>query len=72
VCSSTIDAIFIALPSTVESDWKSIAHTTFGASALIGAIEITPDRLLRLARQGLDPTRQCRAEPTSRRVNSMC
>ena len=34
VCSSIIDAILIALPSTVESNWKSIAHTTFGASAI--------------------------------------
>jgi hypothetical protein len=30
VCSSIIDAILIALPSVVESNWKSIAHTTFG------------------------------------------
>jgi hypothetical protein len=33
VCSSIIEAILIALPSMVESNWKSIAHTTFGASA---------------------------------------
>jgi len=37
VCSSIIDAILIALPSTVESNWKSIAHTipshaSFGGS----------------------------------------
>jgi hypothetical protein len=35
VCSSMIDAI--ALPSTVESNWKSIAHNRFRASASIGA-----------------------------------
>ena len=45
VCSSTIDAILIALPSTVESNWKSIAHTTFGASASTGGIDDTPARL---------------------------
>ncbi|QTJ70254.1 transposase (plasmid) [Rhodococcus sp. ZPP] len=33
VCSSTIHAIFTVLPSMVESNWKSYAHTTFGASA---------------------------------------
>ena len=48
VCSSIIDAILIALLSTVESNWKSIAHTTFGESASIGAIEDTPARLRRL------------------------
>jgi hypothetical protein len=45
VCSSIIDAILMALPSMVESNWKSIAHTTFGASASIGGIEDTPARL---------------------------
>ena len=59
VCSSIIDAILIALPSTVESNWKSIAHTTFGASASIGGIEDTPARLRGLC------TRTCR--PSSRR-----
>ena len=44
VCSSIIDAILMALPSMVESNWKSIAHTTFGASASIGGIEDTPAR----------------------------
>jgi hypothetical protein len=34
VCSSTIDAILMALPSVAESNWKSIAHTTFGASLI--------------------------------------
>jgi len=41
VCSSITDAILIALASTVESNWKSIAHTTFGASASTGGIEDT-------------------------------
>nr|WP_280275311.1 hypothetical protein [Nocardia wallacei] len=45
VCSSIIDAIFTALPSTVESNWKSNAHTTFGASASTGGIDETPTRL---------------------------
>jgi hypothetical protein len=45
VCSSIIDAILIALPSTVESNWKSIAHTAFGAAVSIGGIEDTPARL---------------------------
>ena len=44
VCSSIIEAIFMALPSMVESNWKSIAHTTFGASASIGGIDDTPAR----------------------------
>ncbi|OBC10026.1 hypothetical protein A5784_04825 [Mycobacterium sp. 852013-50091_SCH5140682] len=35
----TIEAIFTTLPSTVELNWKSIAHTTFGASAIIGGTE---------------------------------
>jgi hypothetical protein len=30
VCSTIIEAILIALPSTVESNWNSIAHKTFG------------------------------------------
>ena len=42
VCSSIIDAILIAFPSTVESNWKSIAHTTFGASASICGQELMP------------------------------
>jgi hypothetical protein len=33
------------LPSVVESNWKSIAHTTFGASATIGGAVNTPARL---------------------------
>ena len=45
VCSSTIDAILIALPSVVESNWKSIAHTTFGASAITSGTEDVPARL---------------------------
>ena len=45
VCSSIIDAILMALPSMVESNWKSIAHTTFGASAAIGGTDDTPARL---------------------------
>ena len=52
VCSSIVDAILIALPSMMKSNWKSTAHTTFGASAWIGRIEDTPARLRRL-RTGL-------------------
>lgn len=33
LCSSIIDAIFTIVPSTVESNWKSNGHKTFGASA---------------------------------------
>jgi hypothetical protein len=58
VCSSIIEAILMALPSLVESNWKSIAHTTFGASASTGGIEDTPARL-----RGLR-TRTCK--PSSR------
>lgn len=54
VCSSTIDANLIALPSVVESNWKSIAHTTFGASATTPGTEDIPDRF-----RGLW-TRRCR------------
>jgi hypothetical protein len=52
VCSSIVDAILIALPSMMKSNWKSTAHTTFGASAWIGRIKDTPARLRRL-RTGL-------------------
>jgi len=34
----------MAFPSVVESNGKSIAHTTFGASASIGGTEDTPGR----------------------------
>jgi hypothetical protein len=44
VCSSIIDAILIALPSTVESYWKSIAHTTPVASAGACGTEDIPAR----------------------------
>jgi hypothetical protein len=39
VCSSNIDVILIALPSMVESMWKSSAHTTFGARASTGGTQ---------------------------------
>ena len=42
MCSSIIDAILIALPSVVESNWKSIAHNTFGAFASTTGPEDTP------------------------------
>ena len=42
VCSSIIDAILITLPSVVESNWKSIAHNTFGAFASTTGPEDTP------------------------------
>lgn len=35
----------MALPSMVESNWKSSAHTTFGASASTGGTEEIPARL---------------------------
>lgn len=43
MCASTNDAILIALPSAVESNWKSIAHNTFGASATTWGTEDVPD-----------------------------
>jgi hypothetical protein len=43
--STIIEAISMALPSVVESNWKSIAHTTFGASASIGVTKDTPGRI---------------------------
>ncbi|WP_242676633.1 hypothetical protein [Rhodococcus sp. ABRD24] len=45
--SSTIDAIFPARPSTVESNWKSNAHTVLGASAVIAGTDEDPARLRR-------------------------
>jgi hypothetical protein len=42
VCSSIIDAILIALPSIVESNWKSIAHNTFGARRQLPVAPTTP------------------------------
>lgn len=60
VCWSIIDANLTALPPMVESNWKSIAHTTFGASATIGGIEETPTRL-----RGLR-TRTCSLSPRHR------
>ena len=56
VCSSTIDAIFTVLPSTVESNWKSNAHTTFGASASTIGTEDRPARLRRGARRTCSPS----------------
>ena len=46
----------MALPSMVESNWKSIAHTTFGASAAIGGIDDTPDRLRGLRTRTWSPS----------------
>jgi hypothetical protein len=56
VCSSSIAAILIALPSMVESNWKSIAYTTFGASAATGGIEDTPARLCGLRTRTCTPS----------------
>ncbi|CAM3494212.1 hypothetical protein MYIN104542_30380 [Mycobacterium intermedium] len=56
VCSSIIEAILIALPSVVESYWKSIAHTTFGASAWIGGTEDCPIRLRGLRTRTCSPS----------------
>ena len=48
MCSSTMETILIGLPSVVESNWKSTAHTRFGASAVMvsGAVE-EPSRFRR-------------------------
>jgi len=45
VCWSIIEAIFTAFPPTVESNWKSNAHTTFGVPASIGGTDEEPARL---------------------------
>jgi hypothetical protein len=48
VCSSTMDTILIGRPSVVASNWKSTAHTTFGASAVGGfGVFEAPRRLRR-------------------------
>jgi hypothetical protein len=52
--TSIIPAILMALPSVVESNWKSIAHTTFGASASMGGIDDTPVRLRGLVHLDLE------------------
>lgn len=36
MCPLIVDTILIALPSMVESRWKSVAHNTFGASTTTG------------------------------------
>jgi hypothetical protein len=46
----------MALPTMVESNWKSIAHTTFGASASTGGIEGTPARLCGLRTRTCSPS----------------
>ncbi len=51
-----IEVILMALPSVVESNWKSIAHTTFGASASTGGIEDTPARLRGLCARTCSPS----------------
>ncbi len=43
--SSTIDAILNFRPSVVASNWKSIAYTTFGASAAVIEVVETLARL---------------------------
>ena len=55
VCSSTIEAILMALPSMVESNWKSSAQTTFGSIRADLRVRDAPARLRRLC------TRRCRA-----------
>ena len=45
MCSSTIEAILTAVPSMVESNRKSSAHTTFGASAVTCGVVDMPARL---------------------------
>jgi hypothetical protein len=48
MCSSVMDTILIARPSVVASNWKSTAHTLFGASAVgIPGAVLAPSRLRR-------------------------
>jgi hypothetical protein len=48
VCSSTTETILTGRPSVVESNWKSTAHTVFGASAVgVSGAEEDPTRLRR-------------------------
>ena len=47
VCSSTIEAILIARPVSSASNWKSTAHTTFGAPACGASVVEDPTRLRR-------------------------
>ena len=60
VCSSTIEASFTGVPQRRESNWKSIAQTTFGASASVIGQVLEPARL----RLGLRATRN----PSSRQI----
>ena len=55
VCSSIIDAILIALPSTVESNWKSIAHTTFAGIGVDRRDRGHPSPLTRTMHAHLQP-----------------
>ena len=45
MCSSMMDTILIGRPSVVASNWKSTAHTRFGASAA-GRRGVSPGDLL--------------------------
>jgi hypothetical protein len=45
VCSSIIEAILIAFPSMVESNWKSTAHTTWGRRLRAADTQRTPGRV---------------------------
>ena len=47
VCSSTIEQILINRPCSSASNWKSTAHTTFGASAVGASTVEDPTRLRR-------------------------
>lgn len=47
VCSSTIEQILIGRPCSSASNWKSTAHTTFGASAVGASTVEDPTRLRR-------------------------
>lgn len=44
VCSSTIETILTGRPSTVASNWKSTAHTRFGAYAVPLVAVVVPRR----------------------------
>ena len=62
VCSSTMDTILTGRPSVVASNWKSAAHTVFGASATGGTGVVEVPRRLRRRRCGTrkPPSRQSR------------
>jgi hypothetical protein len=52
VCSSSVDASYMGVPHLNESNWKLVAHGTFGASAsAMGHVLVPP-----ILRYGLQVT----------------